>query len=75
MDTNNQIRQMILKSCSSGEIREAARRAGMRGLAEDGWRLVRNGVTTPEEVLRVTKVQSAGEGTESKPASATQTPT
>src|SRR5712691_8032431 len=42
MDTNNQIRQMILKSCSSGEIREAARRAGMRGLAEDGWRLVRN---------------------------------
>ena len=75
MDTNNQIRQMILKSCSSGEIREAARRAGMRGLAEDGWRLVRNGVTTPEEVLRVTKVQSAGEGTESKPASAIQTPT
>src|SRR5437762_2752724 len=58
MDSNNEIRQMILKNCSSGEIREVARRAGMRGLAEDGWRLVRAGVTTLEEVLRVTKVQS-----------------
>jgi hypothetical protein len=27
-------------------------------LSEDGWRLVRAGVTTPEEVLRVTKDQS-----------------
>ncbi|MBL9136289.1 MAG: hypothetical protein JNK85_10490, partial [Verrucomicrobiales bacterium] len=35
-----------------------ARRAGMRTLAEDGWRLVRLGVTTPEEVLRVTKEQA-----------------
>ena len=30
----------------------------MRTLSEDGWRLVRNGTTTPEEVLRVTKDQS-----------------
>ena len=58
MDTSNEIRRMILKNCSSGEIREAARRSDMRGLAEDGWRLIRAGVTTPEEVLRVTKVQA-----------------
>ena len=38
----------------------------MRTLAEDGWRLVRAGVTTPEEVLRVTKDQSLGDGTEEK---------
>src|SRR5437867_1929395 len=57
MDSSNEIRQMILKNCSSGEIREVARRGGMRTLAEDGWRLVRAGVTTPEEVLRVTKDQ------------------
>ena len=68
MDTTNEIRQMILKNCSSGEIRDVARRGGMRGLAEDGWRLVRDGVTTPEEVLRVTKAQSLGDGTEDKPA-------
>ena len=66
MDSSNEIRQMILKNCSSGEIREIARRGGMRTLAEDGWRLVRAGVTTPEEVLRVTKDQSLGDGTEEK---------
>ena len=66
MDSSNDIRQMILKNCSSGEIRETARAGGMRTLAEDGWRLVRAGVTTPEEVLRVTKDQSLGDGTEEK---------
>src|SRR3954447_7253373 len=75
MDTTNEIRQLILRNCSSGEIRDAARRNHMRTLAEDGWRLVREGVTTPEEVLRVTKDQSLGEGREDKPASpATATP-
>ena len=59
MDTTNDIRRMILRNCSSGEIREVARRDGMRDLAEDGWRLVRAGVTTSEEVLRVTKAQAA----------------
>src|SRR4051794_19900718 len=58
MDSNNQIRQMILKNCSSDQIREVAQQGGMRMLAEDGWRLVAAGVTTPEEVLRVTKDQS-----------------
>jgi type II secretory ATPase GspE/PulE/Tfp pilus assembly ATPase PilB-like protein len=60
MDTNNEIRQMILRNCSSDQLRDAARRDGMRTLAEDGWRLVRLGATTPEEVLRVTKDQSLG---------------
>jgi general secretion pathway protein E/type IV pilus assembly protein PilB len=54
MDTNNEIRQLILKNASSDLIRDAARATGMRTLAEDGWRLVRMGVTTVEEVLSVT---------------------
>jgi type II secretion system protein E len=54
MDTNNEIRELILKNASSDLIREAARRGGMRSLAEDGWRLVRLGITTVEEVLSVT---------------------
>lgn len=58
MDLNNEIRQMILQNCSSGQIREAAIRAGMRSLAEDGFRLVRKGITTPEEVMRVCKEES-----------------
>ncbi len=62
MDMNNEIRQMILKNCSSGQIREAAVRAGLRSLSEDGWRLVRAGITTPEEVMRVSKDQNLGNG-------------
>ncbi|HVV71246.1 MAG TPA: GspE/PulE family protein [Verrucomicrobiae bacterium] len=54
MDTDNEIRQLILKNASSDMIRDAARRGGMRTLAEDGWRLVRLGITTVEEVLSVT---------------------
>ena len=61
MDTSNEIRQLILRNASSGEIGVAARRGGMRTLADDGWRLVRTGVTTAQEVLRVTKDQSFGD--------------
>ena len=54
MDSDNEIRQLILKNASADQIRDAARRVGMRTLAEDGWRLVRLGITTVEEVLSVT---------------------
>jgi type II secretion system protein E len=70
MDLNNEIRQMILKNCSSGEIREAAVRAGLRSLSDDGWRLVRKGMTTPEEVMRVTKDQTLGNGSKKDEPSA-----
>jgi type II secretory ATPase GspE/PulE/Tfp pilus assembly ATPase PilB-like protein len=36
-------------------ITALARRNGMRNLREDGWDKVRRGVTTAEEVLRVTQ--------------------
>ncbi len=62
MDLNNEIRQMVLKSSSSGEIREAAIRNGMRSLSDDGWRLIGLGITTPEEVMRVAKDQTFGNG-------------
>ncbi|MBI4621661.1 MAG: Flp pilus assembly complex ATPase component TadA [Verrucomicrobia bacterium] len=57
MDTSSEIRQLVLKSASTDMVREAARHAGMRTLAEDGRRLVATGVTTIEEVLSVTTVQ------------------
>jgi general secretion pathway protein E/type IV pilus assembly protein PilB len=62
MDTDEEIRQLILKSASTDQIRAAARKGGMRTLAEDGWRLVAAGITTVEEVLSVTtakEVESA----------------
>ena len=54
MDSGPAIRKLILKSGSTDEIRETARQAGMRTLAEDGRRLVAAGLTTIEEVLSVT---------------------
>jgi len=54
MDGDDHIRELILKHASSDLIRDAAREAGMKTLAEDGWRLVRLGLTTVEEVLSVT---------------------
>ncbi len=54
MDTDEEIRQLILKNASTDQVRAAARRGGMRTLAEDGWRLVAQGITTVEEVLSVT---------------------
>jgi type II secretory ATPase GspE/PulE/Tfp pilus assembly ATPase PilB-like protein len=62
LDTTTQIRKMILNNSSSDQIRTEARRTGMQTLADDGWRLVHEGITTPEEILRVTKDQTdAGE--------------
>ena len=58
MDIDNELRQLVLKNVSSGEIAALAKRNGLRVLSEDGWRLVREGITTPEEVMRVTKDQS-----------------
>jgi type II secretion system protein E len=62
MDLNNEIRAMVLKNASSGEIREAAIRNGLRSLSDDGWRLIGQGITTVEEVMRVTKDQTLSNG-------------
>ena len=55
MSLNQKLRQHILQNCSSGELKELAIKDGMTTLSDDGWRLVREGITTPDEVLRVTK--------------------
>ncbi|HTQ51542.1 MAG TPA: GspE/PulE family protein [Candidatus Acidoferrales bacterium] len=63
MDTDNEIRQLVLKNASTDQIRDAARRMGMNTLAEDGWRLVRLGLTTVEEVLSVTTAKEVAQTT------------
>ncbi len=63
MDSDNEIRQLVLQRASTDLIRDAARRAGMRTLAEDGWRLVRLGITTVEEVLSVTTAKEVARTT------------
>ncbi len=58
MSITPKLRELILKGATSDEIREAAREEGMRTLREDGIVKIAKGITTVEEVLRVT---AAGE--------------
>jgi general secretion pathway protein E len=55
MDVNEEIRRLIMNNTDAGVLTQAARRNGMRNLREDGWWKIREGVTTVEEVMRVTQ--------------------
>jgi len=49
------IRSQVMQHASAGDIRSLAIQQGMRSMFEDGMRKVMAGVTTIEEVLRVTR--------------------
>ena len=53
------IRQMVVEHRSAADIKASALENGMRTLRTDGWRKVLGGVTTLEEVLRVTSEAEA----------------
>ena len=55
MELGDEIRQLIMKNADAATITNVARRNGMRNLREDGWLKVMNGVTTADEVMRVTQ--------------------
>ena len=55
MPLNDELRLMILKNTAATEIKKVARKHGMLTLREDGARKVYEGLTTTEEVLRVTQ--------------------
>ena len=55
MEINDEMRKLIMANADAAVITTAARRNGMRNLREDGWFKVRNGLTTADEVMRVTQ--------------------
>lgn len=55
MELNEDLRAAIMRNEDASKITAIARRHGMRNLREDGWLKVRRGVTTAEEVTRVTQ--------------------
>lgn len=55
----DQIRPLIISRASSSEIKAEALRQGMHTLREDGWAKALAGVTTVEEVLRVSEEDEA----------------
>jgi general secretion pathway protein E len=55
MELNEELRGIIMRNEDASIITAAARRHGMRNLRDDGWEKVARGVTTPDEVIRVTQ--------------------
>ena len=60
MPVSEDIRAQILERSSAGRLRRIAVDEGMESLRGDGWRLVREGRTTIEEVVRATKGDDIG---------------
>ena len=52
---NDDIRSLILKNADANQLREAARQHGMKTLLEYGAETIKRGMTTLNEVLRVTQ--------------------
>jgi len=55
MELNEELRTIIMRNEDASVITAAAYRNGMRNLRDDGWEKVARGVTTSDEVMRVTQ--------------------
>ena len=58
MPIDDDIRECMVRGITSGKIREVARQKGMRSMREDGIQKVASGITTIDEVMRVTAGRS-----------------
>jgi type IV pilus assembly protein PilB len=63
MTMTNAIREMTFKGESTQVLRKMARKQGMRTLFEDGMIKAMKGLTTLDEVLRITKYEMSASGT------------
>ncbi|MBN2512813.1 MAG: Flp pilus assembly complex ATPase component TadA [Sedimentisphaerales bacterium] len=57
LEMNNQIRELAFTRAPTSALRKAALASGMRSLLEDGRLKVFKGITTPEEISRVTQAE------------------
>jgi type II secretory ATPase GspE/PulE/Tfp pilus assembly ATPase PilB-like protein len=57
LQISDQIRELIMKRATIKAIKDMAVSLGMRTLREDGIEKVKKGITTIDEVLRVTQVE------------------
>ncbi len=55
LETDDEVRRLAGERTPTHLVKQAAQNAGMRSLREDGWRKVHRGLTTVDEILRVTK--------------------
>jgi len=54
MAIDDALKELIVKSRPTDEVKQAARKAGMKTLQQDGFDKAIKGLTAIEEVLRVT---------------------
>jgi general secretion pathway protein E len=54
LSVNDNIRKEIMADSDADRIKQVATENGLVTLRQDGWRKVKNGITTIREVLRVT---------------------
>lgn len=57
MQMNSELRTLAFERAATNKIRQAAIRGGMKTLLQDGKLKVLNGITTPEEVVKVAQVE------------------
>lgn len=55
---NEEIAELILNRATASQIKQKAMEYGMTTLRQSGWEKAKRGMTTPEEVLRVTQDRS-----------------
>lgn len=55
MELSDEIRELIMQNANAVQLATTARKLGMKTLREDGWYKVETGMTSAEEVIRVTQ--------------------
>ncbi len=57
MIMNTKLRELAFNRAAANQLRSAARASGMKTLLDDGKRKILSGLTTPEELLRITQLE------------------
>ena len=57
VELNREIRELAFEKAPTSELRKAAKAAGMKTLMEDGKIKIFEGITTPEEVARISQTE------------------
>ncbi|QXD23718.1 type II/IV secretion system protein [Opitutia bacterium ISCC 51] len=65
---DDHLHDLIVERASSREVRKKALQYGMRPLEESGWNLVKQGVSSLEEIYRVIEMDSSTDDVETLPA-------
>jgi type IV pilus assembly protein PilB len=57
VEMNNELRELAFTKAPTTELRKAAKASGMKTLMEDGKIKIFKGITTPEEIARITQTE------------------